>query len=80
MQANSYWLYIVPWGINKAVNYVKETYENPTMILAENGTHESKFKFPKKNGIYALILISVMLLQEWTNLVMSVLLGVCMTQ
>jgi len=35
--ANSYWLYIVPWGINKAVNYVKETYENPTMILAENG-------------------------------------------
>ena len=40
VQANSYWLYIVPWGINKAVNYVKETYENPTMILAENGTHE----------------------------------------
>ncbi|RLN35657.1 beta-glucosidase 26 [Panicum miliaceum] len=35
--ANSYWLYIEPWGINKAVNYVKETYENPTMILAENG-------------------------------------------
>ncbi|KAF8679068.1 hypothetical protein HU200_045825 [Digitaria exilis] len=35
--ANSYWLYIVPWGINKAVNYVKETYGNPTMILAENG-------------------------------------------
>ncbi|TKW36240.1 hypothetical protein SEVIR_2G427300v4 [Setaria viridis] len=35
--ANSYWLYIVPWGINKAVNYVKETYENPIMILAENG-------------------------------------------
>ncbi|TVU37466.1 hypothetical protein EJB05_10782 [Eragrostis curvula] len=35
--ANSYWLYIVPWGINKAVNYVKETYKNPTMILAENG-------------------------------------------
>ncbi|TVU43068.1 hypothetical protein EJB05_09504 [Eragrostis curvula] len=36
-QANSYWLYIVPWGINKAVNYVKETYKNPTIILAENG-------------------------------------------
>lgn len=35
--ANSYWLYIVPWGIYKAVNYVKETYGNPTMILAENG-------------------------------------------
>ncbi|XP_044336341.1 beta-glucosidase 26 [Triticum aestivum] len=35
--ANSYWLYIVPWGINKAVTYVKERYGNPTMILAENG-------------------------------------------
>lgn len=36
-QENSYWLYIVPWGINKAVTYVKETYGNPTMILSENG-------------------------------------------
>ncbi|KAJ3683839.1 hypothetical protein LUZ60_014066 [Juncus effusus] len=36
-QANSYWLYIVPWGIHKAVKYVKETYNNPTIILAENG-------------------------------------------
>ncbi|KAL6841798.1 hypothetical protein ACP4OV_028310 [Aristida adscensionis] len=35
--ANSYWLYIVPWGINKAVTYVKETYNNPTMLLSENG-------------------------------------------
>jgi len=79
VQANSYWLYIVPWGNNRAVNYVKETYENPTMILAENGTHESKFKFPRKM-VYGLVIISVMLLQEWTNLVMSVLLRVCMTQ
>ncbi|KAG6483415.1 hypothetical protein ZIOFF_060060 [Zingiber officinale] len=35
--ANSYWLYIVPWGIYKAVTYVKETYHNPVIILAENG-------------------------------------------
>uniref|UniRef100_I1PAV3 Uncharacterized protein n=1 Tax=Oryza glaberrima TaxID=4538 RepID=I1PAV3_ORYGL len=35
-QENSYWLYIVPWGINKAVTYVKETYGNPMMILSEN--------------------------------------------
>jgi hypothetical protein len=48
VQANSYWLYIVPWGINRAVNYVKETYENPTMILAENGTHESNSNFQGK--------------------------------
>lgn len=37
MQANSGWLYIVPWGINKAVTYVKENYGNPYMFLSENG-------------------------------------------
>ncbi|KAH6763446.1 B-S glucosidase 44 [Perilla frutescens var. hirtella] len=36
-RAHSYWLYIVPWGLYKAVNYIKEHYGNPTMILAENG-------------------------------------------
>ncbi|WOK97506.1 hypothetical protein Cni_G06214 [Canna indica] len=37
VQANSYWLYIVPWGMYKAVTYVKEHYGNPTIILSENG-------------------------------------------
>ncbi|KAL0397310.1 UNVERIFIED_CONTAM: Beta-glucosidase 44 [Sesamum calycinum] len=37
LAAHSYWLYIVPWGLYKAVNYIKERYGNPTMILAENG-------------------------------------------
>ncbi|KAJ4763018.1 Beta-glucosidase 1 [Rhynchospora pubera] len=36
-RANSYWLYIVPWGIHKAVKYVKENYRNPTVIISENG-------------------------------------------
>lgn len=41
MQAHSYWLYIVPWGLYKAVNYIKEHYGNPTMILAENGMDQA---------------------------------------
>ncbi|EPS65829.1 beta-mannosidase, partial [Genlisea aurea] len=36
-RANSYWLYIVPWGLYKAVSYIKERYGNPTVILSENG-------------------------------------------
>ncbi|XP_010906974.2 beta-glucosidase 1 [Elaeis guineensis] len=36
-RAYSYWLYIVPWGMYKAVTYVKEQYGNPTVILSENG-------------------------------------------
>ncbi|KAL6010915.1 Beta-glucosidase 44 [Asimina triloba] len=37
LQAHSYWLYIVPWGMYKAVTYIKEHYGNPTVILSENG-------------------------------------------
>lgn len=36
-RAFSNWLYIVPWGMYKAVTYVKERYGNPVVILAENG-------------------------------------------
>ncbi|RRT46345.1 hypothetical protein B296_00051610 [Ensete ventricosum] len=35
--AHSEWLYIVPWGMYKAVTYVKEHYGNPIVILSENG-------------------------------------------
>ncbi|XAR63947.1 Beta-glucosidase [Bertholletia excelsa] len=35
--AYSYWLYIVPWGLYKAVSYIKERYGNPPIILSENG-------------------------------------------
>ncbi|KAJ7975201.1 putative Beta-glucosidase [Quillaja saponaria] len=31
------WLYNVPWGLRKALLYIKERYGNPTVILAENG-------------------------------------------
>ncbi|ONK66357.1 uncharacterized protein A4U43_C06F6890 [Asparagus officinalis] len=36
-KANSKLLYIVPWGMYKAITYIKEHYGNPTIILAENG-------------------------------------------
>nr|GMD36403.1 beta-glucosidase 44-like [Ipomoea batatas] len=36
-QANSDWLYMVPWGLYKTVTYVKEQYGNPRMFLSENG-------------------------------------------
>ncbi|XP_043695088.1 beta-glucosidase 44-like [Telopea speciosissima] len=36
-KAHSYWLYDVPWGMYKALTYVKEQYGNPTVILSENG-------------------------------------------
>ncbi|XP_034674012.1 beta-glucosidase 44-like [Vitis riparia] len=36
-RAYSSWLYKVPWGLYKAVTYIKERYGNPTVILSENG-------------------------------------------
>ncbi|KAG6531122.1 hypothetical protein ZIOFF_004893 [Zingiber officinale] len=36
-RAHSDWLYIVPWGLYKAVTYVKENYGNPIVFLSENG-------------------------------------------
>ncbi|GJM96334.1 hypothetical protein PR202_ga13158 [Eleusine coracana subsp. coracana] len=36
-QANSNWLYIVPWGMYGCVNYLKQKYGNPTVYITENG-------------------------------------------
>uniref|UniRef100_A0A0E0P051 beta-glucosidase n=1 Tax=Oryza rufipogon TaxID=4529 RepID=A0A0E0P051_ORYRU len=36
-QANSNWLYIVPWGMYGCVNYIKQKYGNPTVVITENG-------------------------------------------
>ncbi|CAN6292178.1 unnamed protein product [Urochloa humidicola] len=35
--ANSGWLYIVPTGMYGVVKYLKEKYQNPTIIISENG-------------------------------------------
>lgn len=37
VQAASEWLYVVPWGIRKLLNYVKEKYHNPPIYITENG-------------------------------------------
>ncbi|KAL9226160.1 hypothetical protein vseg_002004 [Gypsophila vaccaria] len=36
-KANSVWLYIVPWGLRRLMNYIKTRYGNPIVIITENG-------------------------------------------
>nr|POF08725.1 putative beta-glucosidase 41 [Quercus suber] len=36
-RAASRWIRIVPWGIRKLANYVKDKYGNPPVIITENG-------------------------------------------
>jgi hypothetical protein len=38
LQAYSDWLYVVPWGIYKAVIWTKEKFNNPVIIIGENGS------------------------------------------
>ncbi|KAL4324990.1 hypothetical protein GQ457_11G005070 [Hibiscus cannabinus] len=36
-QANSWWLYIVPWGMYKTVTYLKQRYGDVNIFISENG-------------------------------------------
>ncbi|KAF6165136.1 hypothetical protein GIB67_000720 [Kingdonia uniflora] len=44
-RASSIWLYIVPRGIRSLMNYIKEKYGNPLVIITENGMDDSNSPF-----------------------------------
>ncbi|KAM7280785.1 hypothetical protein ACFE04_007919 [Oxalis oulophora] len=41
-KAASPWLYVVPWGIRKVLNYVAQTYNNPPIFVTENGMDDEE--------------------------------------
>ncbi|KAK8715441.1 hypothetical protein V6N13_042775 [Hibiscus sabdariffa] len=41
-QAASEWLFIVPWGLRKVLNYIAQTYNNPPVYITENGMDEEE--------------------------------------
>jgi len=36
-KADSDWLYVVPWGIGKLLNYIQHRYNDPDILITENG-------------------------------------------
>ncbi|TYI98955.1 hypothetical protein E1A91_D01G252700v1 [Gossypium mustelinum] len=47
-RAHSEWLYEVPWGMYKAITYVKKHYGSPNIILSENGMDDpGNLTFPE---------------------------------
>ncbi|XP_022998813.1 beta-glucosidase 42 [Cucurbita maxima] len=41
-KAASEWLYVVPWGLRKLLNYIKQKYKNPIIIITENGVDDEE--------------------------------------
>ncbi|CAH9079181.1 unnamed protein product [Cuscuta epithymum] len=41
-RASSIWLYIVPHGIRSLMNYIKDNYGNPPVMITENGMDDAK--------------------------------------
>ncbi|XP_047330668.1 beta-glucosidase 40-like [Impatiens glandulifera] len=44
-RANSIWLYIIPQGIRSLMNYIKQRYGNPIIIITENGMDDPNSPF-----------------------------------
>ncbi|KAK6231989.1 hypothetical protein SCA6_002062 [Theobroma cacao] len=43
-KAASEWLYVVPWGIRKVLNYIAQTYSNLPIYVTENGMDDEENK------------------------------------
>ncbi|CAL9078619.1 unnamed protein product [Musa textilis] len=43
-RAASEWLYAVPWGFQKVLNYIAKRYDNPPLYVTENGMDQEETK------------------------------------
>ncbi|KAL8166225.1 hypothetical protein V2J09_007724 [Rumex salicifolius] len=43
-KAASPWLYVVPWGLRKTINYIAEKYKNTPIYVTENGMDDEENK------------------------------------
>lgn len=53
MQADSPWLYVVPWGLRKLLCWIHQRYNGPDIYILENGVdcpNESALSLPGKHS------------------------------
>lgn len=58
MQAASEWLFIVPWGLQKVLNYIKKKYDNPAIYVTENGKASILYQMKVKQRVISNILVA----------------------
>jgi beta-glucosidase/6-phospho-beta-glucosidase/beta-galactosidase len=58
LQANSDWLYIAPFGMYGCVNYIKQKYGNPAVVITENGTGYSSIIIRFSTSYLSIIILS----------------------
>ena len=49
-RADSEWLYVVPWGLRRLLNYINKRYHHPVIYITENGVdipNESDIPMPQ---------------------------------
>lgn len=55
-QAASPWLYVVPWGIRKVLNYIAQRYNSPPIYVTENGKALENIPIKSKTGLVTFVL------------------------
>ena len=51
-RSGSEWLRVVPWGLKKLLNFIKDNYDNPPVYITENGMSDRKSSMQDGHRIY----------------------------
>lgn len=92
LQAASFWLYIVPWGLGRLLTWITKRYNRPQLFITENGElwtvgfqkllikcwHQVRGVFWFSSSCYCSIVfcISTLLTVLWWSLVSQVILAI----
>ena len=50
--SGSGWLRVVPWGLRKLLNFIKDNYDNPPVFITENGMSDRNSSMQDGHRIY----------------------------
>ena len=68
-QADSPWLYVVPWGLRKLLNWIHKRYDAPDIYILENGVDcPDESSWPESGELFC---ISMLLIGIQQNTLLS---------